>query len=245
MNGSELAGIIRERVFRDMFPAPDLPMYTYIHPKWPHIWAELRARRGPVRSVFLIALTLFLWPFQLVWALVRRFFSMPVGAVFATAVLGGVSLWFWSWPGLLVVCLMIWLYIMVRQHQKPRTPKEGESASGVAAPAANSSASESEHEPVQDWEPLIAIAHHRSLFKHIPGQPWGDSDSYELTQVREVFTRHEALEEREAEIREHDEALRKKRERDEAREQEAREFLVREAERVLKEREAAQKRDSE
>lgn len=118
MKGKAMMGIIRERVLRDIFPAPDLPTYTYIHPKWPHIWAELRARFGPMRCVFIIGLALILWPFELAWALIRWFFSKPVGAVFAAAILGGVALWFWNWPGLLVVCLLVWLYTMFRQHQK-------------------------------------------------------------------------------------------------------------------------------
>lgn len=118
MRGSAMMAVIRERVLRDLFPAPDLPTHTYIHPKWPHIWAELRARCGSARCVFIIALTLFLWPFQLTWRLIHLFFSKPVGAFFATAVLGGAALWFWGWPGLLVVCLLIWLYTLFRQHQK-------------------------------------------------------------------------------------------------------------------------------
>jgi len=119
MKGGELAGIIRERVLRDMFPAPDLPTYTYIHPKWPHIWAELRSRCGPVRSAIAIVVTIILWPFQLMFWLVSTFLKKPIVKVtLATAILGGVALWFWSWPGLLVVCLFVWLFTLFRQNQK-------------------------------------------------------------------------------------------------------------------------------
>jgi hypothetical protein len=75
MKGGELAAIIRERVLRDMFPVPDKPEFTYIHPKWPHIWAELRTRCGPVRCAFIIVATIVLWPFQLVWWLTHAFIA--------------------------------------------------------------------------------------------------------------------------------------------------------------------------
>jgi hypothetical protein len=119
MKGGQLAAIIRERVLRDIFPAPDLPTYTYIHPKWPHIWAELRTRCDPFRSAAAIVIVIAMWPFQLPWWIAIYVWSKPiVRALLLTIVLGGAALWFWSWPGLLVVCLFIWLFTMFLQHQK-------------------------------------------------------------------------------------------------------------------------------
>jgi hypothetical protein len=119
MKVSQMAAVIREAALRSIFPAPDLPSYTYIHPKWHHIWAELRARCGPVRSAAVIVIVLLMWPFQLPFWIASYIWAKPiVRALFFTVVLGGAALWFWSWPGLLVVCLFIWLYTMFRQHQK-------------------------------------------------------------------------------------------------------------------------------
>jgi hypothetical protein len=245
MNGRELAAIIRERVLRDMFPAPDKPTYTYIHPKWPQIWAELRARCGPAHCVFIIVITVVLWPVEFVWSLFRWFVSKPaVKAILAAAILGGAVLWFWSWLGLLVACLFVWLFTLFRQNHKSRPSEEEAGRQKTPSATARSlgeSEQEDEHRQEQKDEYLIAVTHHESPFKHIPGQPWGDPSFYVRPSTQELKQGQDALNEREAEKREHEEALKRQeagtREYDEARERESREFLNREAERVLKERE--------
>jgi hypothetical protein len=124
MKGGELAARIREKVLRDMFPAPDKPEFTYINPKWSEIWAELRARCGPTRSLFIIVVTIVLWPFELIWWTIRSVLAIPVvKAILAAAILGGIALWFWNWQGLLVVCLFVWLFTMFRQSQKSKGPQ--------------------------------------------------------------------------------------------------------------------------
>jgi hypothetical protein len=110
-----------------------------------------------------------------------------------------------------------------------------------------------EVEQQQEYERRIAVAHQKTPFKHIPGQPWGDPSSYvRASTPKELKQGQEALVEREVEIREHEEALKRQeadnRQRDEAREREARGFLARESERVQKEREereAVEKRKRE
>lgn len=169
-------------------------------------------------------------------------------------VVGGVCLvgWYIDYS-LRPALLKRWYELLDAIRQRRQT---GEPASSGDGSAADSSASnskqeyESQHELEQEplEEARIAIAHHKSTFKHLPGQPWGDPNSYVIAptrqlekQAQEGFEVEEAVKAREAEIREHDEALNKleieKREREKARDQEAREFLVRESERVLKERE--------
>jgi len=198
------------------------------------------------------------WPF-------RWFFSKPtVKAILGAAILGGTALWFWSWPGLLVACLFVWLFSLFRQNQMSRSSESetGHQKTPAATPMSSSESEQEKYEREQEYERqqaqkderLIADTHKRSTFKHIPGQPWGDPSSYvKASTHKELKQAQEALDEREVEIREHEEALKRQKadscERDEAREREAREFLSREADRVLKEREeqreAAQKRERE
>jgi hypothetical protein len=248
MDRRGLISVIRDRVLCDIVPLPVEPTHTYVPTTWPLIWAELRTRCGPVRCVFVIVIAISLWPLDLVWRLFRWFFSRPtVKAVLAAAVLGGFALWFWNWPGLLIACLFVWLFTLFRRNQRERSS----TGSAVAAPAATPmSSSESEQEIAERAqreeeerdERLIAEIHSRSQFKHLAGWPWGDPSSYIRTPTSaEVDQARNALHEREAARREHQEALRIQeacdRERAQAREREAREFLSREAERVLKERE--------
>jgi hypothetical protein len=94
-------------------------------------------------------------------------------------------------------------------------------------------------------------------YQHVPGLAWGDPSSYvrastpeELESAREAFAKREAQRQEAEGAREREAMLeqeRKKRD-EEKREREAREFLIREAAVVLKEREereAAQKRKHE
>jgi hypothetical protein len=68
---------------------------------------------------------------------------------------------------------------------------------------------EGQHQQQQEYERLVEEAHEKSTYKHVPDLPWGDPSSY-----LNVHRRQEA----------------------EKREQNAREFLIRESERVQKER---------
>jgi hypothetical protein len=76
-----------------------------------------------------------------------------------------------------------------------------------------------EHDGEAEYDRQIEIAHSKSEFKHIPDLPWGDPGSY---------TKPSTLAELEQEAT--------RREVEERREQQARDFLNREAERILKER---------
>jgi hypothetical protein len=109
----------------------------------------------------------------------------------------------------------------------------------------------------QERERQIEAPQQEAEYQHIPGFAWGDPSSYvrvstpeELERAREAFANREA-QRREAEaVREREAVLEQehKNRDDEKREQEAREFLIREAAAVLKEREereAAQKRKRE
>jgi hypothetical protein len=111
----------------------------------------------------------------------------------------------------------------------------------------------------EERERQIEAAQQETPYQHIPGLPWGDPGSYsyvraltrdELEQAREDFAKREAERCDALAAKEHEAVLeqeRKKRD-DEKREQEARDFLIREAAAVVKEREereAAQKRERE
>jgi hypothetical protein len=79
-------------------------------------------------------------------------------------------------------------------------------------------------------------------YKHIPGLPWGDPASYaKVSTAEELEQAREALIKATAEKHEHETQLALEQERkrlaEGKREQEAREYLIRESERVLKERE--------
>jgi hypothetical protein len=80
---------------------------------------------GPVRSVYFIVMVVVLFPFQLLWYGIRRLIAKPVvKALLFTAVLGTGALWIFGWPGLLVVCLFIWLFTLFRQNQKSTSSRE-------------------------------------------------------------------------------------------------------------------------
>jgi hypothetical protein len=95
-------------------------------------------------------------------------------------------------------------------------------------------------------QPQVEAPKQETPLQHIPGRPWGDPSSYirastpdELERAREALHRREAERRDALAAKEREGVLeqeRKKRE-DEKREQEAREYLIRESQRVLKERE--------
>jgi len=59
------------------------------------------------------------FPFGLLWQGIQRVIAKPgVKPLILTAVLGIITLWIWSWPGLLVVCLLVWLFKLFRQNQE-------------------------------------------------------------------------------------------------------------------------------
>lgn len=120
-----------ERVIDALVPAhPDVPDSVYHRPTWPEVWSDVRTVFGPLRSAFFIVCVVAFFPILLVWRilivfpvrLVRRMLiAKPVmTALLLTSVLGTGALWFWGWPGLLVVCLFVWLFTLFRQNQKPR-----------------------------------------------------------------------------------------------------------------------------
>ncbi len=83
-----------------------------------------------------------------------------------------------------------------------------------------------EFEQQQEYERQIETAHQKSQFKHVHGLPWGDPASYVKASAPDDLEW----------AREH------RKRADEQREQEAREFLIRESERVRKEREEREER---
>ncbi|HET8922990.1 MAG TPA: hypothetical protein VFN26_08350 [Candidatus Acidoferrum sp.] len=97
----------------------------------------------------------------------------------------------------------------------------------------------------QKRERQIEVTYQRTEYKHIAGLPWGDPNSYvpfpKDPTPGELERAREALHEREIQRRERDAQASLERETkmhdDEKREQQARDYLRREAERVLKERE--------
>jgi hypothetical protein len=84
------------------------------------------ARVGPVRGVFFIAWVVVSFP---VLFIVARLVAHPVvTALLLTAVLGTAALWIWGWSGLLVVCLLVWLFTiflkLFRRDKKQTAPPE-------------------------------------------------------------------------------------------------------------------------
>jgi hypothetical protein len=91
---------------------------------------------GPVRSALFVGIVVTSFPFLLIWnafwivsaKLIVRVAPVTSGnqivaivtALLLTVVLGGVGLLIWGWPGLLVVCLFVWLFTLLRQNQKPK-----------------------------------------------------------------------------------------------------------------------------
>jgi hypothetical protein len=126
---AHLSESIRTRVLSDIIP--NRPGMPDPYPKWQVVWSEVRAAYGPVRGTFFVALVLALWPFELAlylviipFALVRRWLSKLnpfVRALIVTVVLGSIALYFWNWPGLLAVCLFVWLFTLIRQNQQRRS----------------------------------------------------------------------------------------------------------------------------
>lgn len=77
---------------------------------------------GPVRGVFFIGWVVVSFP---VLFIVAKLVAHPVvTALLLTAVLGIGALWIWGWPGLLVVCLLVWLltmFVKLFRKDKDRT----------------------------------------------------------------------------------------------------------------------------
>jgi hypothetical protein len=114
----------------------------------------------------------------------------------------------------------------------------------AAAPTGPSSANDETGMADAEVDPIVverALA--RSDYKHIPGQPWGDPSFYIKASPEELNHAAEALRRAEVERRESEAAEQeRKRVDEEARNRQAREFLVREAEIVLREREQREAR---
>jgi len=89
----------------------------HIPPAWPQVWSDVRAMFGPFRSVFFVIKVVVFLPFQLLWYGTQGLTSI-VKSLLLAAVLGVAAMWFGSWPGLLVVCLFVWLFTLFRQNQK-------------------------------------------------------------------------------------------------------------------------------
>lgn len=116
---------------------PISPVAKHIPATWPQAWSEVRSVYGPVRSALLVSAVIVSYPFLLVWGgfwiLIIKLvvWVVPVTsadqtvaimeALLLTAVLGAVALWIWGWPGLLVVCLFVWLFTLIRQNQKSKS----------------------------------------------------------------------------------------------------------------------------
>lgn len=114
-----------ERVIDALVPSHPGPEVTHVRPTWSEVWVEVRIVFGPVRSVFFIVMVVLLFPFQLMWYGIRRLIAKPVvKALLLAAVLGTGALRIWGWPGLLVVCLFVWLFTLFRQNQKSTAPRE-------------------------------------------------------------------------------------------------------------------------
>ncbi len=120
---------VRGIAYRKLFPPPAGMPNPY--PTWPVAWFEIRGAYGTLRGVFLVAGVLALIPFELllipflipfgwIWRQLAKL-NPYLRALLVTVVLGGVALYFWNWPGLLVVCLFVWLFTLIRQNQQRRS----------------------------------------------------------------------------------------------------------------------------
>jgi hypothetical protein len=95
----------------------------HIPPPWPQVWSDVRAMFGPFRSVFFVIKVVVFLPFQLLWYGTQGLTSI-VKSLLLAAVLGVAAMWFGSWPGLLVVCLFVWLFTLFRQNQKSTASRQ-------------------------------------------------------------------------------------------------------------------------
>jgi hypothetical protein len=120
-----------ERIIDALVPAlppPPGPLSPdwHIPPSWSQVWSDVRTVCGPIRGVFFIAGVVVSFPVLFLFA---KLIAHPVvTALVLTVVLGTGALWLWSWPGLLVVCLLVWLFTLLltlfRRNQKPIAPPE-------------------------------------------------------------------------------------------------------------------------
>jgi hypothetical protein len=95
----------------------------HIPPAWPKVWSDVRAIFGPVRSVFFVIKVVVFLPFQLFWYGTLGLTPI-VKSLLLAAVLGVAAMWFTGWPGLLAVCLFVWLFALFRQNQKSPPSRE-------------------------------------------------------------------------------------------------------------------------
>src|ERR1700758_4648808 len=119
-----------ERAIDALGPAlrrPEGVTTWHVQPTWSQVWSDVRSVYGPIRSALFIAIVVASFPVILVWnacwilaakVVIRLAPGLTsanqvvaiVTAILITLVLGGGALWIWGWPGLLVVCLFVWLF---------------------------------------------------------------------------------------------------------------------------------------
>jgi hypothetical protein len=127
LTAAELGERIIDALVPALPPPPGpLPPDWHVPPTWSQVWSEVRTVCGPLRGVFFIAWVVVSFP---VLFIVTKLVTHPgVTALLLTAVLGTGALWIWGWPGLLVVCLLLWLFTiflkLFRQVKKRTGPHE-------------------------------------------------------------------------------------------------------------------------
>jgi hypothetical protein len=128
------ASELMERVIDALLPSRSRPVDAinwHVPPGWSEVWADVRSEYGRIRSVLFITLVIVSFPLFLLWTallliagkLIVRVVPVTssgqllsiMKALLLTVVFGSLALWIWSWPGLLVVCLFVWLFTLLHQ----------------------------------------------------------------------------------------------------------------------------------